>query len=178
MSLQPLLSGDASLIEDLRKWTVQALVSGFSKGSVARSHEEDICQQVLAAALRRARKEAEGTVEPLENLKSWVIRVTRNEAYKVWHRQGGDDAPMSLQPELHATAAPETPEGMIDRLAIRKAMLLLDGKCRDLIMQALVLRRSRQEIAEEQGRSEGAVRTALARCRQTLLGFFLPEESS
>lgn len=137
----------------------------YAGNPLIRQREDDVVQEVLAAAVRQAGRIAQGGAR-LENPDAWLCRVTLNAARRTWRREGG----WYNAETIDATGEPAAPPlSLENRLAIRQALARLDAACRRLLIERDVLGQTREAIAATLGITANALGVRLHRCRRKLL---------
>jgi RNA polymerase sigma factor (sigma-70 family) len=113
----------------------------LSRHHIPPSDAQDLLQEAFVYLLLRS--------EPPRNPEAWIVGTLRHRCYKYWHRRRTSLTPRSVDPEdLVALAAelPDSPEGCLDTIAIREALVRLSPRDRQLVHLRFVLECSGDEI--------------------------------
>jgi RNA polymerase sigma-70 factor (ECF subfamily) len=131
---------------------------------VADRHEaEDVAQEAYLRVHRSLR-----TFRGDSSFRTWLHRIVANTAMTHLRRRGrfGD---LANEPDMVIRLAEPAPvEGEVDRDEVRRALLSLPDSQRVVVLMKDAYGFSCQEIADEIGISEGAVKVRLHRARRRL----------
>lgn len=147
--------------------TVRRLVRVYRRkyASVAR-REEDLCQDVMMAALREAKRIQAGFAAEPSNLDAWLNRVARNEVFKAFRDDPTERHPHHEAEERLPEPARPAPEVLVD---LWRGLARLDPPCKDLIARVDYYGESRELAASRLQLNANAFRVRLHRCRKKLL---------
>jgi RNA polymerase sigma-70 factor, ECF subfamily len=168
------LAGDAAAREALTRALLPHIERQLVRYPVAPEDREDLLQSTLMQVLRRI-----GSFRGDSNLSTWLFRVTANEALMLMRSQRRHRsrlAPGFALEDLGALDAARD-DGTERRMAgadldrrVRAALKGLPNEYQDVISLHYSSDLSLQEIAEELGASESAIRSRLHRARMRLRG--------
>jgi RNA polymerase sigma-70 factor (ECF subfamily) len=157
--------GDPEAFEEIVRITYRPVYTLAFRLVGDRQDAEDVCQEAYLRVFR-----ALGTFRGDARFETWLYRIVTNAALSFLRRKGrfGD-----LHPEVEVEPATPSSELLladrtVDRDALEAALLELPVAMRAVVVLKDVYGLSHQEIAEELGASEGAVKVRLHRARKRL----------
>jgi RNA polymerase sigma-70 factor (ECF subfamily) len=147
-----------SLTPVLRAWVRR----GLARYGSAREEVEDVVQEALLALhLKRH------TWDEARPLLPWVRAITHNKLVDALRRSGRPPHVPIDDVSENALAVDEAP-ATLDGLASRRALGMLQGRAREIVMAISVEGKSAREVADRLGMTEVAVRVALHRALKSL----------
>jgi RNA polymerase sigma-70 factor (ECF subfamily) len=156
--------GDREAFEEIVRITYRPVYTLAYRLVGDRQDAEDVCQEAYLRVFR-----ALGTFRGDARFETWLYRIVTNAALSFLRRKGrfGDlrSEPVEpAEPSLDLPLADRT----VDRDALESALQELPVGMRAVVVLKDVYGLSHQEIAEELGASEGAVKVRLHRARKRL----------
>jgi RNA polymerase sigma-70 factor (ECF subfamily) len=143
----------------LRAWVRR----GLARYGSAQEEVEDVVQETLLALhLKRHMWDEARPLLP------WVRAIAHNKLVDSLRRRGRH-MHVPIEDVSDALAVDEEP-ATLDGLASKRALALLHGRARDIVIAISVEGASAREVADRLGMTEGAVRVALHRALKSLAG--------
>jgi RNA polymerase sigma-70 factor (ECF subfamily) len=156
--------GDREAFEEIVRITYRPAYTLAYRLVGDRQDAEDVCQEAYLRVFRGL-----GTFRGDARFETWLYRIVTNAALSFLRRRGrfGD---LRSEPEEAAEPSPDLPlaDRTVDRDALESALQELPVGMRAVVVLKDVYGLSHQEIAEELGASEGAVKVRLHRARKRL----------
>lgn len=146
---------------DSESWDWNA-IRRWCRGVATRCAGPDLADDIAQEALLRAWRRRDSCRDPSHPW-PWLAQITRNEAIRLAQRQG---APPCEVPDV--AGAPEPPDAVLPRLAVRDALACLGDLDRRLLRLHYELDFGVSALAQMYGLSPGAVRVRMHRARSVL----------
>jgi RNA polymerase sigma factor (sigma-70 family) len=168
--IEACLAGDSAAWSSLVERYQRLVYSVALRQGLSAEDADDVFQTVFVILLGKL-----DTCRDRERLGSWLVTITRREAWRVLRERAahaataGDEQQMAAQPA--AEPAPETTfQEMEEQDLIRQAMERLGSRCRRLLQYLFYTqeRPSYAEIGRELGMPEGSIGPTRARCLEQL----------